>query len=222
MKSLALDKYEDLVSVSSVLEQDNHGLKVLQTPDGIIIKLFRRKRFFSSALLKSYASRFVDNVQALKNVGISTVDVQDVFRCKPLKRFLVFYHPLPGQTLRKVLSDLSNTDELVEKFTVFYAQLHNKGVMFRSIHLGNVIVSDDLQSLGLIDVADMKVRSGSLAKRLRLRNFKHLTRYTVDRKSIRDFGAERFVDLYLRQSFLPVSDKREFLNLLVAQLEADQ
>ena len=83
------------------------------------------------------------------------------------------------------------------------ADLHNKGVLFRSIHLNNVIVSDDAGVLGLIDFADMKIGKKSLSRDQRMRNFKHLTRYNVDQESIKTFGVERFTDLYFKASRLP-------------------
>jgi hypothetical protein len=99
----------------------------------------------------------------------------------------------------------------MESFVRFFAELHDKGVFFRSIHLNNVIVSDDLNTLGLIDLADMKISSKSLSRPMRLRNFKHLTRYKADQESIKTFGLDRFIDIYFSCNSLSESDKPEFL-----------
>ena len=107
LKSYSLNEYEKLAAESVVLEQDKHGVKVLQTPEGRIVKFFRQKRLFSSALFKSYASRFVDNARSLNRLGVITVEVEDVLYCKAIKRALVFYKPIPGQTLRDVLQGIA-------------------------------------------------------------------------------------------------------------------
>ncbi len=211
MKSLALHEYQRLVDKSVVLEQDRHGLKVLKTDDGLIVKLFRQKRLLSSALFKSYASRFVSNAHTLKKLGVKTVEIEDLLYCKPIKRSLVFYHPIPGETLRDVLKSQASSDDVMSRFIVFLAGLHDKGVFFRSIHLSNIIVSDSLDNFGLIDFADMKIFSKGLSIDMRLRNFRHLTRYKCDQESIKCFGVERFMDIYFSHSDILETHKSNFL-----------
>ena len=211
MKSLTLNEYQRLVDNSVILEEDGHGLKVLETSDGHIIKIFRQKRVVSSALIKPYASRFVKNAHVLKKLGIHTVDVVDMFYCPPIKRTLVKYQPIPGKTLRSVLNSSPQFDVIMESFVRFFAELHDKGVFFRAIHLNNVIVSEDSNTLGLIDLADMKITSKGLSRAMRLRNFKHLTRYKADQDSLKTFGLDRFIDIYFSSNTLPESDKSEFL-----------
>ena len=219
LKSFSFNEYEKLVAKSVVLEQDRHGVKVLKTPEGLIVKFFRQKRLFSSALFKSYASRFIDNARFLNQLGVKTVEVEDVLYCKPIERTLIFYTPVPGKTLRDVLQDKARFDHVMEKFIVFLAELHDKGVFFRSIHLSNVIVSDCSDSLGLIDIVDMKINRKSLSRKLRIRNFRHLTRYKVDQESIRTFGIERFMDVYFAASKISKSYKTKFSKAM-AQLLA--
>jgi hypothetical protein len=84
LKPLTLNEHQRLVDNSVILEEDGHGLKVLETSDGHIIKMFRQKRVISSALSKPYASRFVKNAHILKKLGIHTV-VVDMFYCPQLK-----------------------------------------------------------------------------------------------------------------------------------------
>ena len=78
MNAISLEDYQAIVDRSVILERDKHGLKVLETSDGYIVKLFRRKQFFSSPLFNSYSSRFVANAKALKKLGFHTVDVVEV------------------------------------------------------------------------------------------------------------------------------------------------
>jgi serine/threonine protein kinase len=99
----------------------------------------------------------------------------------------------------------------MESFVRFFAELHDKGVFFRSIHLNNIILSEDLKTLGLIDLADVKITSKGLSRAMRLRIFKHLTRYKADQDALKTFGLDRFIDIYFSCSSLPESDKSEFL-----------
>jgi tRNA A-37 threonylcarbamoyl transferase component Bud32 len=215
LKSFSFSEYEQLVGKSVVLEQDRRGVKVLETPEGLIVKIFRQKRVLSSALLKPYAIRFVENARSLKMLGIRAVEIQDLYYCKPNKRALVFYQPIPGQTLRTMLQSQANLDDMMKRFIVLLANLHDKGVLFRSIHFNNIIVSDGSGVLGLIDFADMKIGKKSLSRDQRMRNFRHLTRYEVDQESIKAFGVERFMTLYFAACHLPESDKQ----LLLARMQ---
>ncbi len=221
MKSLSFDEYQQLVGCSIVMERDKHGVKVLETSDGHIVKLFRRKRFLSSALLKSYASRFVENAKTLKKLGFHTIDVENEVYCKPIKRALIIYRPIPGQTLRAALRARDSHDDVLEKFIILLAQLHDKGVLFRSIHLNNIIFQDVMSPLGLIDIADMKIEAAPLSPSARLRNFRHLARYKVDQESVKRFGVSRFMDIYFKTSCLPDNYKQEFLAKMQAVLSVE-
>lgn len=222
MKCLTLEEFQHLVANSTVLEQDGHGIKVLETAEGLIVKLFRRKRLFSSVMFKSYAARFVENARRLEALGITTVQVAEIYRCKPIERTLVVYRPVPGQTLRNALRNPADADGLMEKLARFFAELHDKGVLFRSIHFDNLIVADAPQDMGLIDIADMKVFHRKLSFRRRMRNIRHLTRYSEDRQSIKNFGVERFVDIYFDAGKLSALRKNAFLVMMQAMIDADE
>lgn len=210
MNSISFEEYQKIVDRSVILERDKHGLKVLETSDGLIVKIFRRKRFLSSALLNPYAARFVVNAKALKHLGFHTIDVEQLVYCTPIKRTLVVYRPIPGVTLRSALQDQGSFEKLMEKFIILLAALHDKGVLFRSIHLNNIIFNGDENPLGLIDIADMKVSRTSLSKTARVRNFCHLARYREDQGSIKSFGVNRFMDIYFNASCLSERCKQEF------------
>ena len=63
MKTLNKEQYQALREDAEVLAADDHGDKVLKLNNGQIMKLFRRKRLFSSALIYPYGKRFADNVK---------------------------------------------------------------------------------------------------------------------------------------------------------------
>jgi tRNA A-37 threonylcarbamoyl transferase component Bud32 len=151
MTPLSHDQYRTLRADAQVIEADGHGEKVLRLADGTFLKLFRRKRLVSSALLYPYAKRFADNIEALKSRGIACPSVIGVYRIAMLQRDLVHYAPLQGKTLRQI-DDPTERLALRARFGAFVAELHNKGIYFRSLHLGNVVLGEN-GVLGLIDIA---------------------------------------------------------------------
>jgi tRNA A-37 threonylcarbamoyl transferase component Bud32 len=119
----------------------------------------------------------------LRNLGIPTPQILDLYRLKDGSS-AVHYSPLPGSTLRQVLQGITAPavrQALVERFGKLMAQLHEQGIYFRSLHLGNVLVLDDGE-FGLIDLADMRIYPSSLSLSLRKRNLRHMQRYTEDRR----------------------------------------
>jgi hypothetical protein len=207
--------YQALIDRSTVIERDGFGEKVLQTPEGLMVKIFRRKRFLTSALLLPYASRFVRNTRRLASLGIATVTVVDYAHCPSLKRHVVTYRPLPGITVRNDLKNkLSDPALLLAAVAGFMAVLHQKGVYFRSLHFGNIIVAPGHLELGLIDVADMTIWHKPLGARLRARNFRHMLRCREDAGSMQVFGGARFVGIYLEAAQLTSRSQLLFLEML--------
>jgi tRNA A-37 threonylcarbamoyl transferase component Bud32 len=178
MEEISADAYTALVRSCRVLEKDGSGEKVLLADDGLIIKIFRRKRLFSGALVYPYARRFSANAARLARQGILTVDIVKLGHCPQPRRDLVWYKPVAGDTLRDYCL-LKGIGSVINRLARFVAELHDKGILFRSLHWGNIIVTDDL-SLGLIDIADMRFSRRALSIKQRQRNFRHMLRYTVD------------------------------------------
>ena len=197
MQELDLSAYESLRAGATVLEADKHGDKVLRLPDGNFVKLFRRKRLISSAALYPYAQRFADNARALQRLGIPCPEVIGVYRVPGIARDLVHYRPLPGQTLRQLLPSLADNERntCILQLGELIAELHDKGIYFRSLHLGNVVRTDD-GGLGLIDIADLQSRSRSLSTALRKRNFRHMLRYQKDVQLLAPAGIEQLFGRY--------------------------
>lgn len=176
MRPLDSERYLALRAGAEVIEQDRHGEKVLRLADGSYFKLFRRKRLLSSAAWYPYAQRFADNAAALRQLGIAVPEIIDVMRVAALGRDIVHYRPLAGQSLRQLVRaglDGSSRARLRDEFNAFVVQLHDKGIYFRSLHLGNVIVLPD-GGMGLIDFADLRVYRKPLARWMRLRNIRRL------------------------------------------------
>lgn len=180
MQILSHDAYLALRANATVLERDLHGEKVLQLEDGSYLKLFRRKRLISSAAWYPYAQRFADNAEALAQRDIPCPRVIGVCRVPDIVRDVVHYWPLEGQTLRQLVQQRSASDSLREQLFAFVERLHLAGVYFRSLHLGNIVLTPDHQ-LGLIDIADLRAGHRPLLAYQRRRNMRHLYRATDDR-----------------------------------------
>ncbi len=216
MKKIDLATYRQTLASATVIERDAYGEKVLLLPDGNLVKIFRRKRWLSSALFFPYAKRFIKNARRLSEIPIPTLTVQDVCFCRATNRHLVTYQPLPGETLRSRLRESpSELGGLLTELADFIALLHRNGVYFRSVHFGNIIVMPDRQGLGLIDVADMIFKRRTLTVGERSRNFRHMLRYPEDSGFLREFGWEKFVRHYLNASLLSVEEQGRLSGELV-------
>lgn len=174
-----------LIVDSKILEADSIGAKVHLLQDGKILKLFRRKRWLSSALLRPYSKRFIDNAAQLEKLGIPTLTVISFHRLETPGMTAVLYRPLPGETLRQLTyhSDFS-WQQALPALIELIRRLHALGIYFRSLHLGNIVVTPE-KKLGLIDVADMRFFKAPLPERLIRRNLQHFFRY-IARENINE------------------------------------
>ncbi len=178
-----LDHNDDLALRENckVIEQDGFGDKVMILQDGTFLKLFRRKRLITSAAIWPYAQRFADNAKKLEELGIPCPKIIQVYRIPSIERDGVHYHPLPGTTLRDLYrGDLEYPADLRERFLKFVEHIQDLGVYFRSIHLGNVVLTPE-NEIGLIDISDMKVFSRPLSQWQRKRNFVHMVKDEQDK-----------------------------------------
>jgi tRNA A-37 threonylcarbamoyl transferase component Bud32 len=202
LKKITIEELAEKAGDAEVLLTDGYGAKVLLTSDRKIIKFFRLKNRFSSALFNPYALRFLRNSRVLKNRGVASVSVEAVFDVPGIKRQIIIYPMLSGTVLREALSENCSDElraELLERLAAFIATLHNKGILFRSAHLGNILVSA-AGDFALIDVADIRFnRFCGLLPWQRIRNFRHMFRYPEDRKFLAEFY-QRFLNVYLKKS----------------------
>ena len=179
MQILDHDQYLALRAGATVLERDRHGDKVLQLNDGSYLKLFRRKRLISSAAWYPYAQRFADNAIALAQRDIACPRTIGVFRIPAIARDAIHYWPLAGQTLRQLIQSGAASDLLRQQLLNFVDHLHESGIYFRSLHLGNIVLTPEGR-FGLIDIADLRAQVRPLPSYQRRRNRRHLYRYPVD------------------------------------------
>jgi hypothetical protein len=193
-----------LLDGADVIEQDRVGPKVLALPDGRYLKLFRpRKRLFSKQLIWPAAHRFAANAARLSAAGVLTLTVDVLYRLPGPGRptTAALYRPLPGTTLRDQLAAGSAGASLLRQVGAFIADLHRRGIYFRSLHPGNVVVGE--HALGLIDVLDLRFHRGPLSLRHRLRNWRHVLRCPQDADFLTSGAVATLLRGYLEAGDLP-------------------
>jgi hypothetical protein len=214
---------------AQIIEFDPRGLKVLRLANGNILKLFRLRNQWSIARWYGYAQRFCANAKRLRQLHIPTVSIVDSYLLadesifstipapitfKPKQRganqtYAVEYMPLPGKTLKELLLSQALTSAHVVQLGAFIARLHDSGVHFRSLHLGNIVLTPESE-MGLIDVADMRIYPWALWFNTRMRSFRHVTRYA---KLNQKFGQQYWqllIDAYTQQAKLSGKQSQVF------------
>jgi serine/threonine protein kinase len=210
--------FDALTSEYEELERFRGELRVLLLPDDRIVKIFRRRRLLSGSTLYPYSFRFARNSQRLMSLGFRSVDVERVFFCPSRVGHGVIYPLLEGHAVH----ELEPSAALRSRLATFIAQLHERGVLFRSLNINNVLQQTD-GTFALIDVGDVRFQRGPLAPRLRTRNFRHLLRLVRHREWFRELGYREFVDSYLDAAGY-TGDRREnfFRTLLEMPTELDR
>jgi tRNA A-37 threonylcarbamoyl transferase component Bud32 len=191
-KALTPQAFERLCEGAEILEQDAHGRKVLRLPNGDIFKIFRVKHLISSARIYSYARQFCRNAERLQVLGIPTVRISALYHLTDSANSAVLYQPLLGNTVRQLVYGRSLDDAGLKRLGEFIGGLHDKGVYFRSLHMGNIVQRED-GAFGLIDVADMSIYPWALRCGRRLRNLYHVCRLQED---IRQLDARQWQTLW--------------------------
>lgn len=210
--------YRSLVEGGEPLERMPSGVKVWRLPDGRIVKLFRRRGFFSRSRIRPPSARFAANARRLRTLGFESVRVERCFRVERKGSHGVVYPGLPGSTLEDLLTGDPDAD-LLSSFGRLLARLHHAGVLFRALHLGNVIAGPT-GALGLIDVEELSIRSRPLGSSARRRNLRHLLRRPHDRRLLRGPGIGIVLDAYVSEAGLSPDQAarlRERARLLLAR-----
>jgi hypothetical protein len=190
-----------LVAGAERLVRDRSGDKVLRLADRRILKLFRIKRLVSFSLLWPPALRFRRNGRRLARLGIVAPQVERVFFCPATRRYGVIYPEIVGTSLAQALRERPEDDPTWQRAVAFIAELHAKGVYFRSLHPDNLLLLPD-GGCGLIDVADLRLCRRPLSLSQRARNLGHLMRREEHLRLAEDIGLPRLLGHYIEASGL--------------------
>lgn len=199
MRIVPAKELQQWLERSEVLEKDGRGPKVLRQPDGLLLKIFRPRRRLWFARLRPPALRFAENARLLAEHGIAAPQVGE---CLWLDRrqavSACLYSPLPGQSLDYLYHQARHEfDALLPELGRFIHGLHQRGIYFRSLHLGNILRLPE-GGFGLIDFLDMRFKRAPLSNGLAQRNLKHLSGY-LRRSQIDDFPWQRLLQAYEQQ-----------------------
>ncbi|WP_068830450.1 lipopolysaccharide kinase InaA family protein [Pseudomonas sp. BMS12] len=197
MQPLSHDAFEQLVANAQSVEKDSYGPKVYLFDNGDYLKLFRRKRLLSSALLAPYSVRFWRNAEQLQSLSIPTITPLELFKLPNPGWTAVRYRALAGTTLKSIYAQEQGIDAvLLEKLGEFFRNLHRKGIYFRSMHLGNIVLTPS-GALGVIDIADLTFQSRALSRNKAQRNLAHFERYLRHNGLIAGFPFEALCERVL-------------------------
>ncbi|HSX88966.1 MAG TPA: lipopolysaccharide kinase InaA family protein [Pseudomonas sp.] len=196
MRIVTANELQDWLSTGEVLEKDGKGPKVLRLPQGNILKIFRSRRYLPLARWRPDALRFAKHAARLQALGISTPAIKEccwIDHTQAISACL--YAPLQGTSLDKLfLSSRLDFDALLPRLASYICHLHQLGIYFRSLHLGNVLLTAD-GNFGLIDFLDMRFKRRPLGSRMVRRNFQHMHSYLLRRK-FQGFPWEQLMEHY--------------------------
>lgn len=187
MRIVTARELENWLASGKVLEQDSRGPKVIRMSDEQILKFFRPRRRYWLARLMPQASRFKHNAARLAHFDIPVPQVGECFWLDKSQAVSgCSYIPLPGHSLEQIYrKSRSEFAAMLPAFAAFIHALHQRGIYFRSLHLGNVLQLPD-GSFGLIDFLDLHFKRAPLAQRLVARNLEHMRSY-LQRNEMADF-----------------------------------
>lgn len=154
-----------------------------------IIKIFNVRGYISSGFFNTYASRIIKNSIKLKEHKISSIEITNELAFQYNNRLSgVSYRYIPGKTYR----DLGNkiTKEMITDLAKYISIIHKKGIYFRAMHLGNILLHN--KKLFLIDIAKIHFYPWPLFIFTRARAFRRMIKYQDD---IKHFGLMNYKNL---------------------------
>ena len=198
MRSVSANELQSWLSDGKILEEDSRGPKVIALPCGRFLKIFHTRRHPLLARLQPAALRFARNAERLCALNIRAPEVLESFWLdRKVGLSACLYRPLPGESVEQLYRQAPQSiRQLLPSLADFIRQLHELGVYFRSLHLGNIIRMPDGR-FGLIDILDLRCRNRALNAWQIQRNFHHLLRY-LDRQRLTSFPLDTLQELYRR------------------------
>jgi len=212
---LSTETLDGMLEGGEVLEQDERGYKVVRLRTGDILKIFRVRHKVNGMRIYTHARRFFRNAERLHQLGVNTVTCQSLYHFSNSNDTAVLYSPLAGYTIRKLLDGNLLNQEMALALGAFIARLHQSGIHFRSLHMGNILVMPDGQ-YGLIDISDMSIYPWPLFCNTRVRNFRHLCRYPDDMSHLGKLSWESLQEGYFSANQLGAACESKIRRALTA------
>ncbi len=166
--TMTLDEFQRQISGGKVFVTE-HGMPVAirDSRHENFIKVWHRKPGLSSDLIWPYGFRFYANCNKLIARGIAAPDIHGYFRIRPGGQHVAIYRYMAGSSMEDLL--VTGQALPVKELAGFYAELHAKGIFFRSLHPGNILRLDTGQ-FAVIDVTDTRFYSRPLSLVQRTKN----------------------------------------------------
>lgn len=194
MKRLTVSELRQFVSENEVLYGHPERPGLMLTPDNRIVKSFYQRKLISTSTFIPQAKRFAANAEKLRERNIVAPIVEDVIYCRELSVHMVVYKRIDGVDLRELCR--AGHTNCLSSLAGYLAHIHDRGVYFRAVHLGNLLKRND-DGFAILDIADLTTRSRPLGPLQRARNLAHLINTTDDRRFFEDYGIDNFFTEYL-------------------------
>lgn len=181
---------------------------VLHT-DGTVTKIWaRRKSWCSTSRIFPYSRRFIRNAHTLAARGITVPTILNHAKLKDSHVRIVTYQSIHGKSIRELLED---TPQQVDMGSLcrFILELHEKGILFRGMHFGNIIQLDS-GGYGLIDFTDVTFFRKPVPILRRAANIAFPIRYRKDAKRIKKANLPRLRKTYTALLNLSKAEKKSF------------
>ncbi|MCP5538271.1 MAG: hypothetical protein H7A51_18815 [Akkermansiaceae bacterium] len=209
MKQMTTQELDSLCRNGTAIDSQGGYPCVVIHPDQTITKIWAiKKRFFSSNTLSHYATRFVNNAARLAALGIRVPEILEHAKVENSHIRVVKYKSLPGKSMRELLKE--DPDQVdIPDLCRFIFSLHELGILYRSIHLGNIIQTAPGE-YGLIDFTDVKFYNKPVPLLRRAANLAFPLRYDKDAKRIKKAKLPKILKSYLALLKLDKAHKKEF------------
>jgi hypothetical protein len=207
MNTITLGELEALCQDGQAIDNKGGYPAVVLHTDGTISKLWaRKKKLISSATLRPYSNRFIKNAKELSRRGVITPEIISHTVVQKSHIRIVRYQTLLGQSIRELLEkDPQEVD--IKNLCQYIYQLHQKGILFKGMHLGNIIQQPNQKGFGLIDFTDVKFYSKPIPMLRRAANLATPLRYKEDIDHLAMAGLPDLLKSYLK--LLPLSKTEE-------------
>lgn len=201
---------------AKILSDSTEGPKVLQKHNGDIVKIFYSSKK-NSLISLPHALRFSRSAQGLTAAGVLAPHIKALAYYPAKKAYILTYTEIPGQDFRALTSPTNPL--LLEKLPLFLAKLHQKGVFYRGIHLGNVLLTPN-EEIALIDITNVHIRHKPLSLKQRAKNLAHFVYYWRDTVVFRAYRRKHFLEQYALAAKLNNEELQQLRRLIAARLIA--
>jgi tRNA A-37 threonylcarbamoyl transferase component Bud32 len=213
-KQLSPEQASIMIQTSELVKGTESKPKIALTPEGRVIKVaYWRSRLLSSSWFYPYHARFLKRSRKLNQMGILTPQIINIYQCPGLQCDILLYPQINGQSLLDCFDD-SHLPLLAR----FINELHDAGVFFWDLHLGNIVISDQ-DRLGLLDVATARISQRPLSLKRRARNIGRFICIEYASGNLIKKQIKLFIQHYCRALKWPHVKRQLFLKQLTDDLK---